>query len=86
MSKRKAYIKKPLSFNRRAVIASATITKKKNTIHSITEIDVSIPRQLIKNHFESSGEKLSFTAYIVSCLANVLKDFPEFNSFIQKEN
>ena len=73
----------PLSFNRKAVIASATVTKGKNTIHSLTEIDITVPRALIKKHYDKTGEKLSFTAYILTCLADVIKDFPNFNSFIR---
>ncbi len=72
----------PLSFNRRAVRASASVTKEKNTIHSLTEIDITIPRRLLKEYSERTGEKLSFTAYIVSCLAQVMTEFPQFNSFI----
>ncbi len=71
----------PLSFNRRAVIASATVTKEKNAIHCITEVDVTEPRKLINEHFTLTGEKLSFTAYLVACLVHVIKDHPEMNSF-----
>jgi pyruvate/2-oxoglutarate dehydrogenase complex dihydrolipoamide acyltransferase (E2) component len=73
----------PLTFNRKAVIASATITKEKNTFHSITEVDISIPRRLINEHFRKTGIKLSLTAYIVTCLAHVIKDHPLLNSFIK---
>ncbi|UCE06538.1 MAG: 2-oxo acid dehydrogenase subunit E2 [bacterium] len=73
----------PLSFNRQAVIASASVTKEKNTIHSLTEVDINEPRRLIKEHFEKTGEKLSLTAYIVKCLAQVIKDHPQLNSFIK---
>lgn len=83
MTKKKGYKSSPLSFNRRAVIASATVTKDKNAIHCITEVDISKPRDLIKKHFEKTGEKLSLTAYIVTCLSNVIKDYPQFNSFIK---
>ena len=83
MTTKKGYKKTPLSFNRRAVIASATVTKGKNAIHCFTEIDITEPRTLIKNHFEKTGEKLSFTAYIVACLSRVIQDFPHFNSFIK---
>ena len=79
----KGYKSLPLSINRRAVIASASVTKEKNTIHSFTDIDITEPRRLIKEHFENTGEKLSLTAYIVSCLAQTLKDHPQFNSFIK---
>lgn len=72
-----------LSTNRRAVIASASVTREKNAIHSLTEVDVSRPRALIKEYYERSGEKLSFTAYIVACLAEVIPNYPQFNSFIK---
>lgn len=84
MKKKKGYTVKPLSFNRRAVIASATVTKDKNAIHCFTEVDITEPRNLIKKHFENTGERLSLTAYIVTCLSNVIKDYPQFNSFIKR--
>ena len=81
MTTKKGYKSLPLSFNRRAVIASATVTKGKNAIHCFTEVDITKPRDLIKKHFDKTGEKLSLTAYIVTCLSNVIKDYPQFNSF-----
>lgn len=81
MTMKKGYKSLPLSFNRRAVIASATVTKEKNAIHCFTEVDITEPRYLIKKHFEKTEEKLSLTAYIVTCLSNVIKDYPQFNSF-----
>ena len=74
----------PLSLNRFAVIASASVTKEKNSIHAFTEIDISEPRRLIKEHFDKTGEKLSLTAYIVTCLAQVVKEHPQLNSFIKR--
>lgn len=81
MTTKKGYKRLPLSFNRRAVIASATVTKDKNAIHCFTEVDITEPRDLIKKYFEKTGEKLSLTAYIVTCFSNVIKDYPQFNSF-----
>ncbi len=86
MKNNSGYKISPLSFNRRAVRASASVTKEKNTIHSLAEIDITTPRCLLREHFERTGEKLSFTAYIVSCLAQVMKEFPQFNSFIKGRN
>jgi pyruvate/2-oxoglutarate dehydrogenase complex dihydrolipoamide acyltransferase (E2) component len=86
MTTKKVYSIKPLSFGRRAVMASASVTKDKNAIHCITEVDITEPRRLIRQHFEQTGEKLSLTAYIVACLSTVLMDFPQFNSFIKGRN
>ena len=84
MKIRNGYKSLPLSFNRRAVIASASVTKEKNTIHGITEIDITEPRRIMKERFDRTGEKSSLTAYIVTCLAHSLKEFPTFNSFIKR--
>ncbi|MBN2214199.1 MAG: 2-oxo acid dehydrogenase subunit E2 [Bacteroidales bacterium] len=83
--KKKGYHSKTLSFNRLMVAASASVTKEKNTIHCISETDISIPRRLIKEHYEKTGEKISLTAYIVRCLARVIQDHPELNSFIKRK-
>lgn len=83
MDRKTGYKSIPLTFNRKAVIASASVTKEKNTFHSITEVDISIPRRLISENFQKTGIKLSLTAYIVTCLAQVIKDHPFLNSFIK---
>jgi len=79
----KGYHSIPLSFNRRAVIASASVTKERNTIHGMTEVDITEPRRRMREHFENTGIKLSLTAYIVTCLSQVLKEHPFLNSFIK---
>ena len=82
MKSKSGYKISPLSFNRKAVAASASVTREKNTIHGFTEIDLTIPRRLMREYFERTGEKLSFTSYIVFCLAQTMKEYPQFNSFI----
>lgn len=83
MKKKKGYTSIPLSFNRIAVRASASVTKRKNAIHSMTDVDITEPRRLMREHFEATGEKLSLTAYIVTCLAQTIKDHPQLNAFIK---
>ncbi len=83
MKTKNGYKRLPLSSYRQAVIASASVTKEKNAIHSFTEVDITEPRHLIKEYFERTGEKLSLTAYIVTCLAQVIKEHPQLNSFIK---
>jgi hypothetical protein len=52
---KKGYNSTPLSFNRMMERVSASVTKRKNTIHSITEVDITEPRRLIREHFEKRG-------------------------------
>lgn len=65
------------------VAVSASVTKEKNAINCLTEVDITEPRKLIKQYFEKTGTKLSFTAYLVGCLAKTITLYPEFNSFIK---
>jgi len=73
----------PLSMNRKMVIASVAMNKR-SAIHSLTEIDVTEPRRLIREIQEKGGPKISFTAYLVKCLAVALKNHPDLNSFIRR--
>lgn len=82
LKKQKGYTSVPLGFLRQMVIASVK-SNKKNAIHCITQIDVSKPRRIIRDHFETTDEKISFTAYIVKCFAEAIKDHPKLNSFIK---
>jgi pyruvate/2-oxoglutarate dehydrogenase complex dihydrolipoamide acyltransferase (E2) component len=81
MKKLIGYSTKPFTANRQMVAASASIGREQNTIHSICEIDISKPRCLLREHFEKTGEKLSFTAFIVTSMARVVAENPIFNSF-----
>ena len=78
---KKGYTSEPLSFNRKMVAASAAVNAGRSTIHSLSEVDITEPRRMIREHIERTGEKLSFTAYIVYCLAQVVKQHPQLNVF-----
>jgi pyruvate/2-oxoglutarate dehydrogenase complex dihydrolipoamide acyltransferase (E2) component len=77
------YRSEPLTFNRKVLIASASVTRRKNTIHCLAKADVTTPRRLLREHAERTGEKLSFTAYVVTCLAQVLRQHPRLNAYIR---
>ena len=81
MKKKRAYKKIPFSFNRRMVAISASITGRKNLIHSMVEVDVHDIRKTLREHREKTGEQLSFTAWIVYALARTLIEYPHFNAF-----
>lgn len=67
--------------NRRMAAASAGAGREASTIHLVTEADITETRRLIAQHRERTGESLSLTAYVVTCLARTLSEFPRFNSF-----
>jgi pyruvate/2-oxoglutarate dehydrogenase complex dihydrolipoamide acyltransferase (E2) component len=81
MAESRGYRVKPFAGNRQMVAASAAVSKQRDTIHLITEVDITEPRRLIAEHRRRTGERLSLTAYVVTCLARTFDDFPRFNSF-----
>lgn len=60
MSNNKGYSSKPLPFTRQMVLASVSANKK-NAIHSLSQINVTVPRKLMGEYEAKTGEKLSFT-------------------------
>jgi pyruvate/2-oxoglutarate dehydrogenase complex dihydrolipoamide acyltransferase (E2) component len=81
VSDRLGYRIEPFSANRQAVAANSAVAREKSTIHLMTEVDITATRQLIKEHRSQTGEALSLTAYVVTCIARALADFPELNAF-----
>lgn len=80
MKRDRGYQVVPFTMNRRMAAASAAVGSEQDTIHGITEVDITEPRRLLREHREQTGEKLSFTAYVVTCLARAIADNPHLNS------
>lgn len=76
------YSVRPLSFLRKVVRASASVTRQRNAILFFSEIDVSAPLEIIENYKINHGIKLSFTGYLAKSFSNVIEKYPDFNSFI----
>jgi pyruvate/2-oxoglutarate dehydrogenase complex dihydrolipoamide acyltransferase (E2) component len=71
----------PLDIHTKIVAASLRGAMRHLTIHLSTEVEITRLRTRIKEHFDQTGEKLSFTAYVVACVARVCAERPVFNSF-----
>ena len=82
-SEKKGYTTVPLGFNRQ-MLRAAVSGSKKNAIHCVTEINVSKARIFLREQYKKTGEKISFTAYIVRCFARAIQDHPQLNSFIKR--
>lgn len=57
---------------RRLVTDIGRISENKHTIRGLLEIDVTKPRQIIRDHKEKTGETLSFTAYLTVCTGHAV--------------
>ena len=68
----KGYEVKPFPIMRRATIGILEAASRKHMIHAILEVDVTKPRDLIRQYRVRSGDTLSFTGYLIYCLAEAI--------------
>jgi pyruvate/2-oxoglutarate dehydrogenase complex dihydrolipoamide acyltransferase (E2) component len=54
---------------------------KKHYSIGYIEVTVSKAKELINKFSKKTGEKVSFTAWIVKCISDAVLQFPEFNSY-----
>ncbi|MEA5455951.1 2-oxo acid dehydrogenase subunit E2 [Sinomonas sp. JGH33] len=69
-----------LTAQRRALAAGQELARKRHLMYGLVEADLSVPRGLLREHRERTGERLSFTAYVVTCVARALAEFPQLNA------
>lgn len=53
----------------------------RSTVHGLVEIDVTDARERIRTIEEETGTKLSFTAFVVSCLATTVDEQPHVQRY-----
>ncbi|MGD8804819.1 MAG: 2-oxo acid dehydrogenase subunit E2 [Chloroflexota bacterium] len=66
------YTVKPFPSIRQATIDLLSAASRKHMIHGLVEVDVSGPRQRLRKVKETTGESISFTAFIIHCCARVV--------------
>ena len=71
----------PFSMNRRMVAASAGVGREQSNIQALIEVDITKARSKISEHYKKTGERPSLTAYVITCLAQTMAEFPQFNGF-----
>ncbi|WP_135826178.1 2-oxo acid dehydrogenase subunit E2 [Halorussus ruber] len=53
----------------------------RSNVHGLVEIDVTDARERIRDIEENTGTDLSFTAFVVSCLATAIEEQPQVNRY-----
>ncbi|MCD6481870.1 MAG: 2-oxo acid dehydrogenase subunit E2 [Thermoplasmata archaeon] len=70
---------RPFSKERRNISILLSETEKKHIIHAILEMDVTEARKRIREQ-KKNGKDISFTAWIIKCIATVMEEQKEFNA------
>ena len=60
---------------RRAASVAMRAFQRKPMMHGLIEVDVTRARALLRDHKARTGESLSFTAYLVTCLGKALDEY-----------
>ena len=53
--------------------------QRAHKIHGLIEVDVTEARRYLRDHEAQTGERLSFTAFIIACLARAVAENPSLN-------
>lgn len=75
------YQTKPFSQYRRNISLITGEGWRKHSIQALIEVDVTIAKELIKKHKETTGESISFTGWIIKCMAQSVTEHKEINCY-----
>lgn len=67
-----SYQEKPFPPLRRTIVDFVELAKQKHTVYALTQADVTEARIRLKEHLAKTGEKISFTAFIITCYAHLI--------------
>jgi len=72
---------RPFSQNRQNIRLLLKEGARKNNVHALLEIDVTKARSLIKDYKEKKGGDISFTGWVIKCVATAVISNRELNSY-----
>jgi len=73
----------PYPVEREIVVDFGRLASRRHIIYGMGEFDVSGARQAIRQHKAETGEALSFTAFIVTCLGRAVAEQPMVQAYRQ---
>lgn len=76
----KGYHPLPVPAQRQIAVDAGRLHRRRNLIHGLLEFDVTNAREFIREHKARTGESLSFTAFLVGCLAQAVAAHPRLQA------
>ena len=71
----------PFPLQRRGTVDYMRVAAGRSNVHGLVELDVTEARRRIDEREAEMGERLSFTAFLVHCLARALDEHPHVNAY-----
>ncbi|MFC6733963.1 2-oxo acid dehydrogenase subunit E2 [Haladaptatus sp. DYSN1] len=72
----------PVSPRRELTADYMRMARRRSNVHGLVELDVTEARCRIQAVEEETGDALSFTAFLVCCLAKAIDDHPHVNAYV----
>lgn len=69
---RDSFTTAPFPRERHDVVDALEVGVRRHLVHALLELDVTQARQLIRDHAAGTGERLSFTAFVVASVARAI--------------
>jgi pyruvate/2-oxoglutarate dehydrogenase complex dihydrolipoamide acyltransferase (E2) component len=70
----KDFTVEPFPPSRHAIVNAGRIAVRRHIAHALIELDVTKARRFIREHKAQTGESLSFTAFLIACLAHAIDE------------
>ena len=71
----------PIPAQRRFSLDAGRLGRGKHIVHGLAEVDVTLARDYIRQVKKETGERLSFTAFIIGCLGQAISRHPEMHAY-----
>lgn len=66
---------------RRFTLDAGYLGRRRHIVHGLIEVDVTTARKYIKHREIKTGEKLSFTAFVIFCLSKAIEKNPHMHAY-----
>ena len=66
---------------RRFAVDAGHLSRRRHIIHALLEVDVTVPRQNIREYKIRQSDGLSFTAYLIHCLGAAIQSNPQVHAY-----
>lgn len=66
---------------RQLVIDGGRAARRRHPIHGLFEVDVTSARSALRTHKAATGEELSFTAFVIACVARAVAADPSVQAY-----
>lgn len=76
------YEVRPFPRSRRIVVDGGRANAKRHAMVGLIEMDVTAARERIREHERATGQRLSFTAFVVACLGRAVAAEPSAHDVV----